>query len=441
MTATLIFLLAGIVIGGLTAWIVTRGRTALLDQHLREIQARSDGLSGELAGERERRIRAETNLDAERRQAVEKLALLGEAEENFRNAFKALSAEALDASNRGFLELAKTSFEGLRSEARNDLEKREKAVENLVRPLAENLQRYETHVREIESKRDTAYGMLTGQVGALIREQEKLRFETGKLADALRRPEIRGRWGEIQLRNVVEMAGMLEYCDFLEQHSTSGENGTLRPDLVVKLPGGRNIVVDAKTPISAYMESLSAPNEEVREERLAAFARNVRDQIRNLGRKEYWKQFSDSPDLVVLFLPGEVFYSAVLRVDPSLIEEGMANKVVLAAPTTLIVLLRIAALGWREERLAENARHISDLGRDLHSRIAVLADHFAGLGRSLGQSVEHFNRAVGSLESRVLVTARRFTDLGAGSDKEISPVEPLDVQTRKLNAPEGQDGV
>jgi DNA recombination protein RmuC len=429
MTDIILALAGGVAAGGFGIWLLSRTRAEALQRRQRELET-------ELAGERERRVRAETTLEAERRIAEERKTLLATAEENFRNAFRALSAEALESSNRRFLELANTSFERYRSEARHELEQREKAVETLVKPLAEGLQRYESHLREVEEKRGTAYGALTEQVKSLLREQEKLRLETGKLSDALRRPEVRGRWGEIQLRNVVEMAGMLEYCDFLEQQSSGAENGQLRPDLIVRLPGGRHIVVDAKTPINAYLESLDAPSEGEREERLAAFARHVKDQVRSLGRKDYWKQFADSPDLVVLFLPGEVFYSAALRVDPGLIEEGMSNRVVLAAPTTLIVLLRIAALGWREERLAENARRISNLGRELHARLATLSEHFAELGRTLQRSVENYNRAIGSLESRVLVTARRLADLGSGSEKEIPPGEPLDVQPRMLEGEE-----
>ncbi len=432
MTDIIIAIAAGAVAGGAGIWFAARGKSALLTRRIRELDTDRDAFSRELSGERERRVRAEATLDAERRAAEEKGRLLSAAEETFRNAFRALSAEALESSNRRFLDLAATAFEKHRADARHDLEQREKAVENLVKPLTEGLARYEFHLREVEDKRSTAYGALTEQVKSLLAEQERLRFQTGKLADALRRPEVRGRWGEIQLRNVVEMAGMLEHCDFLEQQSSTGDAGQVRPDMVVRLPGGRRIVVDAKTPINAYLESLDAPTDGEREERMTAFARHVRDQVRGLGRKDYWKQFEDSPDLVVLFLPGEAFYTAALRMDPSLIEEGVANRVVLAAPTTLIVLLRIAALGWREERLAENARRISDLGRELHSRLATLSEHFSELGRSLQRGVEHYNRAVGSLESRVLVTARRFTELGAGSEKEIPPAEPLDVQTRMV---------
>ncbi len=428
MTEIILALVGGAAVGGFGAWLHARGSAVALVRRRRELET-------ELAGERERRVRAETALEAERRIAEERKTLLAEAEKNFRDSFRALSAEALESSNRRFLELANSTFARYRSEARNDLEQREKAVESLVKPLADGLQRYESHLREVEDKRGTAYGALTEQVKSLLREQERLRFETGKLSDALRRPEVRGRWGEIQLRNVVEMAGMLEYCDFLEQQSTAGDAGQLRPDMVVKLPGGRRIVVDAKAPINAYLESLDASTDGEREERLVAFSRHVREQVRNLGRKDYWKQFDDSPDLVVLFLPGEVFYTAALRADPALIEEGMSNRVVLAAPTTLIALLRIAALGWREERLAENARRISGLGRELHSRLATLSEHFVELGRTLQRSVENYNRAVGSLETRALVAARRFVDLGAGSEKEIPPAEPLDVQPRMLETP------
>lgn len=432
MTGVILALAGGCAAGGIVVWFTVRGRTEFLHRRMRELEASEAALTQSLTVERDSRVRAETMLDAERFQTQETRALITATEENFRAAFRALSAEALESSSRQFLDLAGTVFEQHREKARHDLEQREKAVENLVKPLAEGLGRYESHLREIEGKRDTAYGALTEQVGALIREQERLRFETGKLTDALRRPEVRGRWGEIQLRNVVEMAGMLEHCDFTEQSSSAAESGQLRPDLVVNLPGGRHIVVDAKTPINAYLESLDARTDAEREERMAAFGRHVRDQIRGLGRKEYWKQFADSPDLVVLFLPGEAFYTAALRVDPALIEEGIANRVVLAAPTTLIVLLRIAALGWREERLAENARRISDLGKELHARIAILAGHFTEIGRSLSRSVESYNQAAGSLESRVLVTARRFNDLDAGSGKDIPAAVPLDVQPRRI---------
>ena len=438
--STILIIFAGLMAGGFIVWMLKRGEAVSLKQRLADLETRNSQLSEDLSDEKTLRVRAETNLEAECRTSAEKLALIEAKGEDLRNAFKALSLEALRNNNQQFLDLAKTTLEKFQSEARSDLEKKEKAVENLVKPLAENLTRYEIHVREMEDKRGQAYGMLTEQVRALLESQKELKKETGKLADAFRRPEIRGRWGEIQLRNTVELAGMLEYCDFYEQQSASTETGVQRPDLVVRLPGGRNIAVDAKTPINAYIDSLDLPDEKSREEMLVSFARNVKDQIRNLGKKEYWKQFADSPDLVVLFLPGEVFYSTALRVDPSLIEEGIANRVVLAAPTTLIVLLRVVALGWREERLAENARRISDLGKEVYARIVTLTEHFSNLGRALNRSVESYNQAVGSLESRVLVSARKFADLGAGSERSIEGIEPLDIQARRLNAPERSEG-
>ncbi|MDP2982816.1 MAG: DNA recombination protein RmuC [Candidatus Latescibacter sp.] len=438
--STILIIFTGLMAGGFAVWMLKRGEAVSLKQRLADLETRNNQLSEDLSAEKTLRVRAETNLEAECRMSAEKLALIEAKGEDLRNAFKALSLEALRNNNQQFLDLAKTTLEKFQSEARSDLEKKEKAVENLVKPLAENLTKYEIHVREMEDKRGQAYGMLTEQVRALLESQKELKKETGKLADAFRRPEIRGRWGEIQLRNTVELAGMLEYCDFFEQQSASTETGVQRPDLVVRLPGGRNIAVDAKTPINAYIDSLDLSDEKAREEMLVSFARNVKDQIRNLGKKEYWKQFADSPDLVVLFLPGEVFYSTALRVDPSLIEEGIANRVVLAAPTTLIVLLRVVAMGWREERLAENARRISDLGKEVYTRIVTLTEHFSNLGRALNRSVDSYNQAVGSLESRVLVSARKFADLGAGSERSIEDIEPLDIQARRLNAPERSKG-
>lgn len=432
--------LAGFIAGcGLTlllTWLLTRSHIVFLQERQRSLEAENTRLFGELTAEQGERVRLETSLEMERQAAEEKLALIAASGENLRNAFRALSAETLKASLEQFLGLARSEFERLREGAKGELEKREQAVENLVKPLAENISRFDNQIRAIENDRIQAYARLTEQVGSLITSQKELKSETGKLADALRRPEIRGRWGEIQLRKVVELAGMLDYCEFNMQQSAVTENGVQRPDLVVKLPGGRSIVVDAKTPINAYLESIDAPTESEREERLSAFARNVKDQIRNLGRKDYWKQFKGSPDLVVLFLPGEVFYSAALRTDPSLIEEGMNNRVVLAAPTTLIVLLRVAYLGWREERLAENAEHISKLGRSLYESFCVLSEHFVKLRKSLNQSIEYFNDAVGSIERNVLVKARRFPELDAGTNRDISQIEPLDIQARRIEIEE-----
>jgi DNA recombination protein RmuC len=426
----MVAVLAGLAAGFVLTWLLMRGHAVFLRERQRTLEAETARLTGELMAEQGERVRLDTSREAERQSAEEKLALVMKAGEDMRNAFRSLSAETLKASSEQFLGIARAEFERLRDGAKGDFEKREQAVENLVKPLAENLSKFDAQVREIESRRSEAYGTLTEQVRALA-------DTTGKLSDALRRPEVRGRWGEIQLRRVVELAGMLDHCDFSEQETTQTENGALRPDLVVNLPGGRSIAVDAKTPISAYVESFSLTDEQERARRLADFGRHVREQIKNLGRKEYWKQYERSPDLVVLFLPGEAFYSAALRADPSLIEEGTNNRVVLAAPTTLIALLRVAAFGWREERLTENARRISVLGKEMYERLVTLSEYFADHSRSLGRCVESFNKLAGSLETRVFVSARRFRDLSAGNDEEIAQIEPLEIQPRRIEPGEG----
>jgi DNA recombination protein RmuC len=285
--------------------------------------------------------------------------------------------------------------------------------------------------------REGAYQALTTQVRALAEGQGDLRRETSNLVKALRQPAGRGRWGELQLERVVEMAGMLEYCDFVEQVTVEGEDGRLRPDLVVRLPGGRNIVVDAKTPLTAYLEALETDDDDVRRQRLIEHARQVRDHMTRLGRKAYQEQFETTPELVVMFLPGEMFFSAALQQDAELIEFGVGEKVIPATPTTLIAMLRAIAYGWKQEALAQNAREISELGRDLHERIAVMATHWGKVGRNLGEAVGAYNRAVGSLETRVLVAARRFKDLKAVPEgREIAPLEQVELLPRALQAPE-----
>lgn len=419
----------GLAIGAALAWWFTRGHVSFLSARTTALEAENARLAAEVSASAAEKARIEASMEAERRSAEEKLALVGKAEESLKNAFAALSSDALRISSEQFLGIARAEFDRLREGAKGDLAQREQAVANLVKPLAENLSKFDAQVREIENRRAETYGSLTEQIRTLA-------DTTTKLADALRRPEIRGRWGEIQLRNVVELAGMQEYCDFLEQETTQTEGGALRPDMVVKLPGDRSIAVDAKTPISAYIESFSLPTEEERAGRLADFARHVRDQVKNLAGKGYWRQFDRSPDLVVLFLPGEAFYSAALRADPSLIEDGLKNRVVIAAPTTLVTLLRVAAIGWREERLAENAEHISALGKELYERLVVLSEHFAGLGDALNKSVAKYNQLAGSLESRVFVSGRKFRELGAAAEKDIARIEPLDIQTRKIEGEE-----
>jgi len=456
-------LAVGLIVGGVVGWlwassragnrvsaaqIEAEGRIKSAESAVSELRAQvgslqqgSAQLQEKLRTEGELKATAEARLKEAQANLEEQKKLLDEAQKKLADTFNALAADALKSNNEAFLALASKTFDVVRAQASGDLETRQKAIEGVVSPLRETLGRYENQILEMEKTRQSAYGALDEQLRTLATANQQLQKEAMTLSTALKGgPQVRGRWGELTLRRVAELAGMSEHCDFTEQETLTSESGRQRPDMIVNLPGGRRIAVDAKVPLQSFLDAASVSNEEERRANLLKHAQRVRSHMNQLAARSYWEQFNPAPEMVVLFLPGESFFAAALEQDRTLIEDGMEKRVILATPTTLIALLRAVAYGWRQEQIAENAQAISELGKQLYDRLRTFVAHFERVGTDLRQATETYNKAVGSLESRVLPSARKFKELGAATGDEMIEAQPIDETPRALIAPEREPG-
>ena len=410
-------------------------RVPLLERELAQARALIEDRETKLAEAQVRIAEALTRLSESEKAAADKLELVARAEASMKDAFQALSMDALDKSRAAFLDQAQATFGQFRESALKDFAAKETTFAQLVSPIKESLSKFESHVRDIEQKRGEAYAGLSEQFASFKEGQTLLRGETERLVTALRAPSVRGRWGEFQLRRVVEMAGMVQHCDFVEQSTIQGEEGRLRPDLIVRLPGGKTVVVDAKVPLSAYLDAKDARDENARREFIQQHAKQLRKHVTELSDKSYSDQLSSSPDFVVMYVPIESAFADAVQADPSLLDDAVEGNVIPAGPMTLLSLLKGAAYGWRQERIAESAEQISELGKELYNRISVMANHFGQVGEALGKATMAYNRAVGSMESRVLVQARRFKELGAAVGDDIPEVETVAHAPRQLAIP------
>lgn len=444
-------LFVGFLVGAGLAWVVASARArasvAAAESRIEELRQQLTSIQSECNHAREqyreseaKKISAETKYEEATHHLAAQQTLLEEAKLTLSDTFRSLAAEALAGNNVGFLTLAEEKFKALRDESSTDLEQKKTSIEALVKPLTQVLSTYQQESKDLEEKRLRELSTVGEQLRQVAITQSTLQAETAKLVNALRSPQIRGRWGEIALRKTAELAGMSSHCDFVVQQSVTTELGRFRPDMVVKLPAQREVVVDSKVPFSAFLESLEATNDHDRQGALVRHAAHVKQHVNQLSSKEYWDQFKAAPEFVVLFIPNDSFLAAAAEQDPSLIESAMNKNIVIATPTTFIALLKAIAYGWKQEQITEDAERISTLGQELSERMAVLADHFIKVGSSLGKAVESYNAAVASLESRILPSARKFKQLGAGSKKDIEELQPIDQNPRTLTRTEPTTG-
>ncbi len=460
MTGTMI-LIGGIafIAGYAVAWVWARAsagaarlelekRAAGLDgaavELKKQVDAQQEGLrvaQKRIEEEQKLRATAEKDAEAQRSNLAEQRRLLDDAQIKLKEAFQSLAGEALQASSRQFIDLAKARFDSLQKEAEGDLEQRKVAIQGMVDPLGKALNELRAEVGRVESARQEAYGGLRAEVQLLVTTSKELRQETGSLVSSLKQPQIKGKWGELTLRRAVELSGMSPHCDFLEQQSVDTEEGRLRPDLIVHLPGGTQIVIDAKVPLHAFLAALGSQSDVEHRAAMAQHAALVRDHINRLSAKEYWKQFEPTPEFVVLFVPGESFFSAALEQDRTLIEDAIDKKVVLASPTTLIALLRAIAYGWKQQLVAENAERIKDLGKQLYDRMVTFAEHLQEVAKGLERANKAYNSAVASFDNRLMPSVRKFKEMGVGSSADVPELDPIETSPRPLLSTQDPDEV
>ncbi|MBI5406554.1 MAG: DNA recombination protein RmuC [Nitrospirae bacterium] len=439
----------GVIIGAVITWLMAssrlgrlggraRGAEAVNEELRKQVQRREteiDQVRKDIDAERQVKVEALTRLEAAQKGFEEQKALIDTMKKEMTDTFNALSSAALKSSSEDFLRLASQHLGNIVTDTKGRLGEHQTAIDGLVKPLQEALKRYEDQINALEAKRRQDYGGLEEQIKTLTSTHQQLQRETSSLVTALRKPQISGSWGQLSLKRAAELAGMTAYCDFYEEVSVTTEAGRLRPDMIVRLPNGREIVVDAKAPVDAYMNAISVTSEEERQKALTNYVTQVRVHMNALGAKSYWEQFPKSPEIVVMFLPGESFFSAALEHDPALIEDSSLKKVILATPTTFIALLKAIAYGWQQEQMTKNAQQISMLGKELYERISTLAGHFEETGNALEKAVAAYNRAVGSLESRILPSVRRFKELGVTGAEEIPVLEQIDQKPRGIDVP------